>query len=171
MYNALHGQNSNADILLGILGMKKQEVGRFRDAWITDEGEIAIYTRLGGGNRECYCNELDEIKHNGCYQPYIEELQKHPLYIRDYDDDFDCTYATFLFKVPEEFRSLVHEAKSAQDPKFEKTPSERFLEKMEQIKQMTPDEVQATYPELSKIVEKIAENVKREEKQNEYKIS
>lgn len=73
-------------------------IGRFRDAWMeTDENgelEIALYTRNGGGNREHHnCPQC-----TGCV---MEQIVRHPLYLRDADDSFDSTYATIYFKVPE----------------------------------------------------------------------
>lgn len=44
----------------------------------------------------------------GCTITY--RLPKHSLYVRDYDDDFDPTYATVLFRLPE---SLDPEIKKA----------------------------------------------------------
>jgi hypothetical protein len=105
-YNMVLGDGSEGkrgDVLLAIL--ETANVGRFRDAWVekAEDGEpvIAIYTRNGGGNREDY----EEV---------ISAMQRHPCYIRDADDDFDCTYATFYFKVPEQFRDALREY--AQDP-------------------------------------------------------
>ena len=56
----------------------------------TDNPEMFVYTRAGGGNRDDYARE-------------IMGLQAHPLYVRDYDDPFDSTYATFVFRVPDEW--------------------------------------------------------------------
>ena len=39
------------------------------------------------------------------YQTEIEELRATPGYVEDFDDDFDCTFATFVFKVPEKFEA------------------------------------------------------------------
>lgn len=63
--------------------------GRFRDIYFENEIEpkIILYTRNGGGNREWY-------------EYVFELLSSHPLYIKDYDDDFDCTYAYIEFKAP-----------------------------------------------------------------------
>ena len=90
LYNMLFGQNQQADLLLFMLGLTREDVGRFRDAYVS-EGKIMVYTRNGGGNREYY-------------EDVFERLQDHPLYLGDYDDDFDCTYATIEFSFPEEFR-------------------------------------------------------------------
>lgn len=66
--------------------------GRFRDIYFQNEDgkepKIILYTRNGGGNREWY-------------EYVFELLENHPLYIQDYDDDFDATYAYIEFKAPE----------------------------------------------------------------------
>lgn len=102
MYALVAGDGHQIDrgqILLGMLG--NPEPGRYRDAWVEkdpDGGDpiIAIYTRNGGGNRESYEFE-------------IELLQLHPQYIRDADDDFDSTYATFYFRAPKEHAEMLRE--------------------------------------------------------------
>ena len=57
LYNALFGTNAFAGLILSMLG-EKFNPGRFRDAHIdrSEEGDprIVIYTRNGGGNRECW---------------------------------------------------------------------------------------------------------------------
>ncbi len=57
---------------------------------------IGISTRQGGGNRECYCEEYDSHE-SYCLAVNNDELSSHPQYVRDADDDFDNTYATFYF--------------------------------------------------------------------------
>ncbi|MFD7705586.1 hypothetical protein [Streptomyces sp. NPDC059786] len=101
MYSLVAGDGHQYDrgsILLAALG--DPDVGRFRDAWVEkgENGEpvIAIYTRNGGGNREDY-------------QSVIADLQGHPLYLRDTDDDFDSTYATFYFRTPDELSDQFRE--------------------------------------------------------------
>lgn len=72
-----------------LLNIKREEFGRFRDAWLEDvDGElrVAVYTRNGGGNRPDY-------------QEQIKGLQAHPCYLSDKDDEFDSTYATFYFRL------------------------------------------------------------------------
>jgi hypothetical protein len=51
---------------------------------------------------------------SSCYAACNEALAAHPLYLRDADDDFDATYATFYFRAPEQFRELL--AGAAVDP-------------------------------------------------------
>lgn len=95
LYNILFGMNSYADLLLAMLNLDRSQTGRFRDCYTNNEGtEIIIHTRNGGGNRECYQETLDA-------------LSKHPNWIRDEDDGFDCTYADIHFSVPAEFKDAV----------------------------------------------------------------
>jgi len=124
-YAMLHGQNSHSDQLLSMLGMKKDDFYRFRDVFVKKqpdgELEIHVYTRAGGGNRDCnellardgyvdesffvesstglYCDR-DGNHHADCVETTHERLISHPLYVRDEDDDFDCTYATYVFRAP-----------------------------------------------------------------------
>lgn len=113
LYNMINGVNPATFFILPMLGEKHpDQYPRFRDCFVgklynsdtddefgipvkqTDQTEkvISVYTRVGGGNRNNY---VDEIK----------ELQSHPNYIKDYNDSFDSTFATFLFSVPKEFES------------------------------------------------------------------
>lgn len=97
MYNMLFGENDLADVLLKMLNLTKEDCGRYRDCYLDIKGEkIIIYTRNGGGNREDY-------------EDVFDVLSKHPNYICDYDDDFDCTYASIEFSVPDKFIVLTKE--------------------------------------------------------------
>lgn len=89
LYNALFGMNSNAKTILATLGLSPDDCGRFRDCFVAN-GEIAVYTRNGGGNREEY-------------QSTFDRLSGHPCYLRDEDDGYDETYATVYFRFPDEF--------------------------------------------------------------------
>lgn len=102
LYNVLFEQNAEADKLLAALGLAREDFTRFRDAFVA-EGEIAVYTRLGGPNREAYADT-------------IKRLQAHPLHLRDRDDGFDETYATFYFKVPANERGLLVQDIGKWDP-------------------------------------------------------
>lgn len=87
LYNILFGKNPDTKEILAALNLTEGYIERFRDCWIDeDNGEIVIYTRTGGGNREDFPNEV---------------LTSHPLYRYDEDDDFDCTYALYHFSLPE----------------------------------------------------------------------
>ena len=77
-------------LVMPMLDRKQEEYPRFRDCFVDGEN-IAIYTRVGGNNRGCGFGE--------------EELYKDPNFINTYDDDFDNTYATYLFKVPDKWKT------------------------------------------------------------------
>lgn len=136
LYNMLFGQNPLSDVLLATLDLDRAAVGRFRDCFIA-EGEIAVYTRNGGGNRECGDRFKSEMGTDcgavGCYSCIIESrLPKHPNYLRDKDDDFDCTYATVYFSFPERYKEFLSAVNGG---KFE--PDKRWLDYFEQMK--SPD--------------------------------
>lgn len=89
LYNMLFGRNSQTDLLLAVIGFKPNDVERLRDVFAEDEGAtIAVYTRTGGGNREDYPQAA---------------LYASPHFRTTFDDDFDTTYATFVFNTPPEF--------------------------------------------------------------------
>lgn len=95
-YNLLFGVSPAAVFILPMLGKHPDAYGRFRDCFLYDsehpeyDGFIQVYTRLGRGNREAFQEKIDEIR-------------QIPGYVTDYDDSFDCTYATFVFKAPKEY--------------------------------------------------------------------
>lgn len=97
LYNMIAGVNPAAFFILPMLGEKHPDsYPRFRDCFVTEsdvnkgEYEIHVFTRVGGGNRDCGFGE--------------EELKKHPNFVRDFDDDFDNTFATYCFSIPEEWK-------------------------------------------------------------------
>lgn len=106
-------QHERGAVLLGMLG--GPVVARFRDPEpekSADGPVIAVYTRQGGGNRECYCGSEPDRAHvpDQCYAACNEALAAHPLYLRDADDAFDRTYCTFYFRAPEQWREVLAEA-------------------------------------------------------------
>jgi hypothetical protein len=121
LYNILFGEHPMSRYLMAMLNLKRVDVGRYRDCYITKWGgeteadktlRIAAFTRNGGGNRDDY-------------QHVTEALQAHPNYVTDFDDDFDCTYATYIFDVPEEYKEMVEflSKEMVDDP----PPMEKFM--------------------------------------------
>jgi hypothetical protein len=111
LYNLVNGANPATFFILPMLGKHPDEYPRFRDcfAGITDNSDsekdqfgiplkvnditqhyITIYTRTGGGNRNDY-------------QDQNNEMANMPEYVKDYDDNFDSTFAYWIFKVPEKY--------------------------------------------------------------------
>ena len=107
LYNMVNRVNPAAFFILPMLGKHPDEYPRFRDCFTADEEHpeydnfIHIYTRVGGGNREYYQEE-------------IEELRATDGYVTDFDDNFDSTFATFVFGVPEQFKDDFSKALSGQ---------------------------------------------------------
>lgn len=140
MYKMIFGENRFAEAILAMLGLKKEDIGRFRDAFITGD-KIAIYTRLGGYyNRESYAE-------------YIKKLQEHPHYLYDEDDEIDSTYATFYFSIPEEFKEV---AKKLDTGEFD--PDERWREAMEELSRMSLEEIEKRFSELLKVLNALLED-------------
>lgn len=168
LYNLLHGQNPYTDILKKVLGLDQPHSdapswpknadgkewypyddghttegdqfikecqdnkiwmsGRFRDIYINEDGsEIILYTRNGGGNRYQYF--------------YIFEiLKKHPNYLRDWDDDFDSTYAYIAFSIPDDFRMLISTMTTGEKPM---TIGEKFNNTIEEMEKMSKDQFES----------------------------
>lgn len=140
----LFGQTPLAPALLKILDIELCDIPRYRDAYLGEAGRsIIIYTRTGGGNRDYYDSEESC---RSSYPEYFEnadeapagpwncDLQAHPGYIQDYDDDFDPTYAYFEFKVPEEWAAEL-EALAKQAPGSTTSPSEKWQTLLSSLQQ------------------------------------
>lgn len=93
----LNGYTPATFFILPMLGHHPDWYPRFRDCFLNDEEHpeydncIHVFTRTGGVNREAYQFE-------------IEEMQKLPGFVADFDDSFDSTYASWIFQVPEEWK-------------------------------------------------------------------
>lgn len=126
LYNMINGVNPAAFFALPMLGEKHpDEYPRFRDCFI-DGDEINVYTRVGGGNRNEGYGE--------------EELQSHPNFLRDFDDDFDSTFATYVFSVPSEWRDDFSKLKEG---------------KLSETSKAYQDRVKAVYPKIADKLEQM----------------
>lgn len=199
MYNTLHGRNEHSQLLLTMLGIDqpdgKWQSGRFRDINLNADGtRILLYTRNGGGNRDCFhadssdsepwggphcknhsfMREEDEYTQSGliqktgrrivvrryvCEAPNSEEcacpgcaityrLPKHPNYLSDCDDDFDSTYATIEFSVPEAYADIAKGLATGKDPATHEELHNAFMERM---KTMSLGQIEAD-PKLGPLV-------------------
>lgn len=171
LYNMLFGRNPASRLLLAMLNLTEGDVGRFRDCYLArgtrsereDAGEdeeklkalakkdlrIVVYTRNGGGNRDDY-------------EAVTEALQALPTYETDYDDDFDCTYASYEFTVPEAFKATAEELASL-GAESDVSPMEKFKSLIDNLqKGDTKDPAVARAMEVGKqIFGKIDEQMKQ----------
>ena len=111
VYNALFGANPDGEALLTVLNLTMDDVGRYRDAWITKDGEIAIHTRLGSGPRACYCDQTDEEKAQAEKEAdeRISKMFKNGLPSqKDLDENYYQTHKTFTPRKPHS-EDITHE--------------------------------------------------------------
>jgi hypothetical protein len=93
----VNGVTDATFFILPMLGKHPDEYPRFRNCFLYDEqhpeydNHIHVYTRTGGGNREGYEAEN-------------EMMLLMPTFVTDYDDDFDSTFASWIFSVPSEWK-------------------------------------------------------------------
>lgn len=147
LYNTLNGMNPITPALLDILSLDgiKYNIPRFRDIYLNEDGTmITVLARIGGGNREAYGKAIENLKNN------------HPNYLKDYDDEYDPTYALIEFSVPE-----VHAERCKQLATGTKHPSlqESFEFAMQQMEKMSLDDLKAD-PRFAPIV-KVVEDLKK----------
>jgi len=107
----VNGFNPACVFIMPMLGRKQDEWPRFRDCFVTEDNQIAIYTRVGGNNRGQGYGE--------------EELYKDPNFVKTFDDSFDDTYATYVFNVPEKWKA-----------DFDKLMEKKFSETSEEYQTM-----------------------------------
>lgn len=120
LYNIMNGVNPFTWFVLPMLDMHPDAIPRFRDCFIKDENRpeydnhIHVYTRVGGGNRNAGFGE--------------DVLSDHPDFVATFDDDFDSTYATYVFKIPtkweEDFKNIVEKNEDGFYFNFDKASEE-----------------------------------------------
>ena len=143
MYNMLFGMNPMSEIFLATLGLSKADTGRFRDCYVEKDGneyKIAVYTRNGGGNRD-YC---------------MPDFSGHPNFLYDRDDDFDGTYATIYFSIPDKYKLQLEQVAVADA----KTISDKFLDLTEKMKDGDTDN--PVVKNALEVGKKIFEAIKKE---------
>ena len=92
LYNLVNGFNPSCILFLPMLGRKQDEWPRFRDCFLSeDKKRIAVFTRVGGGNRGCGYGE--------------EELYKDQDFVRTYDWEEDSTYGFYEFNPPKKWKN------------------------------------------------------------------
>lgn len=92
LYNLINGVNPSTFVFLPILGKHPDEYPRFRDCFLDyDDKTIVVFTRVGGGNRNCGYGE--------------DELMKDPNFVKTWDWDQDSTYGFYEFSIPDKWKS------------------------------------------------------------------
>lgn len=98
MYEMTCNINPDARMVLDLIGIDPEfllEEARLRDVYLSkDRTRVVIFTRIGGGNRSYH-------------SPAITKLRNFKGYVTDYDDEFDNTYASFEYKIPQEKLPIV----------------------------------------------------------------
>jgi len=118
LYNAIFGKNPYSAALLMTLGITEANVPRFRDCFLDKHGKIVIYTRTGGGNRDDYKSEND----------FLTTL---PGYIRDEDNDFDSTYASFIYEPSEALGDALKEISDKQGDRDPRSAFQKLIADMQ----------------------------------------
>ncbi len=113
-YNLIAGNHPAQLVLLSALGAtdegKISLIPRLRDVYLFPE-EIRILTRTGGGNRE----EYEESN---------EWLRSFDTFLRDWDDEYDDTYAWWAYSWPDAWRpQLQHMLETIQEEAPELLPA------------------------------------------------
>lgn len=106
LYNMMFGTHPMAGMAMALAGEQASSLPRFRDAWIqpnseTGEPEVVVYTRMGGGNAECWNQYEDDYDADapcsceGCTVTNV--VPTWDRFLRMEDDDYDYTYRSFFF--------------------------------------------------------------------------
>jgi hypothetical protein len=180
LYNLLFGVNPLSGLLLAMVSLKREDVGRFRDTYVEKTENdptksefdssngggrwiLCVYTRNGGGNRDCWEGAGKygpECSCVGCIATY--RLPAHPLYLSDEDDDFDNTYATFKFQIPGQFYPFLEELNlnSSEETK----PRERWDRLLNKLETAKDDpEVRNAMTLMAPILSQIQDALKNQE--------
>jgi flagellar biosynthesis GTPase FlhF len=148
MSNAMHGENPDSEKLLKMLDLdtEKYPIPRFRDIFVKKNGkQIILYTRTGGLNRNHDSTEKKQkgkkCPCHGCIITFL--IPQHPLYISDYDDSFDPTYAFIEYLIPKESKAEALTILSHQMKREKKVEEEqKKQEQQEQQKQKQQEKEQ-----------------------------
>lgn len=121
IYNMMNGMNTSLTVLLNIvLKRKVNDVPRFRNVFLEaddcpiDNYDFLIYTRMGGGNYDCWNQYNDDYNEETCDCPYCRllKIEEEDWYIGGYDDDFDNTYRTLVGKFTQEQKEMFEKLKT-----------------------------------------------------------
>lgn len=114
LYNLIFGRNDKLEVILGcVLGFNiRSRIPRYRNVFLegsdvpVNNYDFLIYTRMGGGNYECWEEGEEDCTCPACE---LHRIEKDSWYITGYDDDFDCTYRTLVGKFTPEQKDLFNQ--------------------------------------------------------------
>ena len=142
MYEMVCDINPDAGRVLNLIGLDPTfliKECRLRDVYLSkDKTKVVIFTRIGGGNRERYSAS-------------IKRLKNFKGYIRDYDDNFDNTYASFEYQIPSNKLIEVVAFLSSSDTTTGGEKLKQSLEKLEK----DPDEFLKEHPRFKVMMDDI----------------
>ena len=142
MYEMVCDINPDAGRVLNLIGLDPTfliEECRLRDVYLSkDKTKVVIFTRIGGGNRESYSAS-------------IKRLKNFKGYIRNYDDDFDNTYASFEYQIPANKLTEVVAFLSSSDTT---TGGEKLKQSLERLEK-DPDEFIKEHPRFKVMMDDI----------------
>ena len=142
MYEMVCNINPDAGRVLNLIGLDPAfliEECRLRDVYLSkDRTKVVIFTKIGGGNRESYSAS-------------IKRLKNFKGYIRDYDDDFDNTYASFEYQIPSNKLMEVVAFLSSSDTT---TGGEKLKQSLENLEK-DPDEFLKEHPRFKVMMDDI----------------
>ncbi len=124
LYNMVCGHNEYGSWILALLGLTAADFGRPRDVYLLKENGkylFGVYARVGGGNRVEYMD-------------IFNKMSSHQKFVREFDDDYDSTYAHFIFdcdsEIDQETRNVIE---NNWDNIAESHPIKKFNKVMENL--------------------------------------
>ena len=117
LYNTLFGENPESSVLLGMLGVNKEYFNRFRAIELIEKcTKFRVFIKLERRKK----HRINEI---------WDKIRSNRLYIKDYDDDFDCTYAYIEYNIPDEFKETAKKMFKSEPVSF----SDKFAKELEEM--------------------------------------
>jgi hypothetical protein len=138
LYRELLGESQHADTILDILGLKREDIFRYRDAYLRD-GKIRILARTQ--------RDRDRVRKMILHPAFAAMLPAPPI--------LDDTYVEFTFRTPENATDAI----AAIATKAEMDPGKRFdaINKALTKSDITNPDYLRALPFSMKLVEQIRE--------------
>lgn len=102
-HNILCGEDPSASILLGILGLTRDMIPRYRDCYRNSDNKLVVYSRCGGMEFELW-----------------QHIIHHPQFSSVYKDQVDRSYIYFVFDIPPGKEPDAMNCPMGQDPSYKR---------------------------------------------------